>query len=83
MDQTNLLKNCEEFSVKSRLRTIEDRNKKRNTFESANALDEVRELVLNAFKGWLFPIKEKQGKGLKLLFPKQMVERLTIALTCF
>ena len=51
MDQTNLLKNCEEFSVKSRLRTIEDRNKKRNTFESANALDEVRELVLNAFKG--------------------------------
>ena len=41
MDQTNLLKNCEEFSVKSRLRTIEDRNKKRNTFESANALDEV------------------------------------------
>ena len=50
MDQTNLSKNWEEFSVKSRLRTIKDRNKKRNAFESANALDEVEELVLNAFR---------------------------------
>ena len=57
MDQTNLSKNWEEFSVKSRLRTIKDRNKKRNAFESANALDEVEELVLNAFRRWLFPMK--------------------------
>ena len=28
----------------------------------------------------IFPIKEKQGKGLKLLTPKQMLQRLPMAL---
>ena len=40
-----------------------DRDKKRNTFESVNALYEGRGLILNAFKSRLFPMTEKQGKN--------------------
>ena len=37
---------------------------------SVNALYEGRELILNAFKSGIFPIKGKQGKVLKILTPK-------------
>ena len=80
MDQTNLLKNWIEFGERYRPRTKKDTNKKRNTFESVNALQEDRELILNAFRSGIFPMKEKQGKGLKMLTPKQMLQRLPIAL---
>ena len=69
-----------EFNDKSRARIAEGKYKKGNTFESANALYEGRELILNAFRSGVFPIKEKQGKGLKILTPKQMLQRLPIAL---
>ena len=39
-----------------------------------------RELTINAFRSVIFPIKERKGKELKILTPKQMVERLPIAL---
>ena len=80
MDQTNLLKNWIEFGERYRPRTKKDTDKKRNTFESVNALQEGRELILNAFRSGIFPMKEKQGKGLKMLTPKQMLQRLPIAL---
>ena len=54
--------------------------KKRNTYESVNALYENRELTLNAFKSEIFPIKAIKGKGLKILTLKQMLQRLPIAL---
>ena len=62
-----------EFNGKSRPRTIEGKYKPKNTFESVNALYEGRELTLNAFKSGIFPIKETQWKGLKILAPKQMI----------
>ena len=80
MDQTNLLKNWIEFGERYRPRTKKDTDKKRNTFENVNALQEDRELILNAFRSGIFPMKEKQGKGLKMLTPKQMLQRLPIAL---
>ena len=80
MDQTNLLKNWIEFGERYRPRTKKDTDKKRNTFKSVNALQEGRELILNAFRSGIFPMKEKQGKGLKMLTPKQMLQRLPIAL---
>ena len=40
--------------------------RKRNTFESVNALYEGQELTLNAFRSGIFPIKATQGKGLKI-----------------
>ena len=50
---------------------------------------EVWELIFNAFKSGTFSIKETQGKGrpsnvvtrLKILSPKKMLQRLSIALS--
>ena len=54
--------------------------KKKKYLWSANALYEGHELTLNAFKSGIFLIKTTKGKGLKILTPKQMIERLPIAL---
>ena len=54
--------------------------KKRDAYESAYALYKSRELILNVFKSGIFPIKETKGKGLKILTPKQMLQKLPIAL---
>ena len=48
--------------------------KKRNTYKRAYAPYAGQELVLNAFRSGIFPIKETQG--LKILIPKQMLHRL-------
>ena len=80
MDQSNLLENIVEFTNKSSLKEKEDKSKKRNTFDSVNAVQEGGKLALNAFKSGIFPIKTTQGKGLKILTPKQMLQRLSIAL---
>ena len=45
-----------------------------------NAPYEGRKSIPNAFRNGIFPMKEKQGKRLKLLTPKQMLQRLPIAL---
>ena len=37
------------------------KDKKRDTCESAHALYEGRELILNAFKSGIFPIKATKG----------------------
>ena len=88
IDQTNLLENIVKFDNKFRPRSNEDKDKKRNIFDSINALYEGRELTHNAFRSGIFPIKEIQGKGrpsdlpmrLKILTPKQIFQRLPIAL---
>ena len=74
------MKNFVEFNDRSRPRTAEGKDKKRNTFESVNGLYEGRELILNAFKSEIFPINETQGKGLKIFTSKQILLRLSIAL---
>ena len=78
MDQSNVLQNVAEFSEKSKPRTIEGKDKERNTFETVNA--EGRELILICLRSGIFPIKETQRKGLKILTPKQMLQILPIAL---
>ena len=55
-------------------------DKKRDTYESAYALYEGRELTLNAFKSGIFPIKDTQGEGISILTPKQMLRRLPVFL---
>ena len=79
MDQTNLLENMVKFNNKYRPKIKEGKDKKINTFDGVSALYEGRELTLNAFRSRIFPIKEKRGKGLKLLTPKQMLQRLPVA----
>ena len=95
MDQTNLLENMEKFNNKSRSTSKEDKNKKLNTFDSVNTLYEGRELPLNVFRCGTFPVEGTKGKAcpsmlalrpsdlatqLKVLSPKQMLQRLPIAL---
>ena len=48
--------------------------------KKAYALYEGQESTLNAFKSGIFPIKATKGEGLKILTPKQMLQRLPIAL---
>ena len=72
MDQTNLLENILEFN--------EGKNKKVSTYESVYTLHEGWELILNAFRSGVFPMKEKQEKGLRVLTPKQILQRLPIEL---
>ena len=78
MDQTDLLENMIEFKNKSRPK--EEKDKKRDTFDSVSTLCECRELNLNAFRNDIVPIIEKKGKRLKILTLKQMLQRLPVAL---
>ena len=53
----------------------------KKTFDCVIAIYEGWESTFNAFRNGIFPIKEKKnGKGLKILTPKQMLQRLPIAL---
>ena len=79
-DQSNLSKNLVKFNEKSKSKTAEGKSKKPDTFESAYALYEALELIPNAFRSRIFLIKETQRKGLKILTPKQMLQRLPIGL---
>ena len=67
------------FNKKSKPKAKENKDKKWNTFDSVNAFYEGRELTFNAFKSRIFLIK-KEGKGLKILTTKLMLQRLPIAL---
>ena len=53
---------------------------KRNVLNTAKDFYECRELVISTFKSGLFPLKSTTGTGLKILTPKQMLQRLPIAL---
>ena len=84
-NQSNLLEKLREFNNKPRPK---NKDKKIDTYESAYALDNGRELTRNGFKSGIFPIKLTQDEGrpsdvairLKTLTPKQMLQRLPTAL---
>ena len=50
-------------------------------FNTAKNLYDARELVINAFKSGLFQLKSTTWTGLKILTPKQLLQRLPIALS--
>ena len=59
----------------------------KKSFDRVSTLYEGWELTLNVFKSGIFPINkqtnkqtDKQGKGFKVVIPKQMLQRLPIAL---
>ena len=64
---SNPLGNILEFNDRGRPRAQIGINKNSNTFESINALYEDRELVLNAFKSEIFPLKSARGQKIKIL----------------
>ena len=65
MDQTNLLENMVKVSNKSKPKTKEGKDKKQNTFDDINSLNDGRELTFGALRSGIFPIKATKGKGLK------------------
>ena len=62
MDRTNLSENMIKFINKSKPKTKEDRDKKRNTFDNVSALYEGQELTLNASRNRVFLFKFKSNK---------------------
>ena len=54
---TNLLKNIVSFSNKSEPRSRKDKDKKQHTFDSIKALYEGQELIVNALRSGIFPLK--------------------------
>ena len=52
----------------------------KNVFNTAKNLYQGRELVINAFRSRLFQLKSTTGTGLKILTPKQLLQKLPIAL---
>ena len=78
MYQRNLLKRMVKFNNNYRLNSKED--KENYTYKSAYSFSKWQELTLIAFKSEIFQIKEIQNKGLKILVPTQMLQRLPIAL---
>ena len=73
-------KNMVKFNNKSKPKTKEDKDEKRNNSTDVNVFYEGWELTINDFRSDTFQIKATQGKGLKILTPKQILQRLPIAL---
>ena len=80
MDQSNLLKNLVEFNNKSRPRTKEGKDKKRDTYVSTYVLYERQELIYNTFNSGIFPIKSKKCELVEILTLKQILQGLPIAI---
>ena len=76
-EHADLLESILNFNSKTKVRL---RQKQNWCFDCAKNLYDGRELVLIAFKSGLFPLKSTEGTGLKVLTPKQMLEKLLIAL---
>ena len=54
--------------------------KQKNILNNIENLYYGRELLIGAFKSGLFPLKSITGTGIKILAPKQMLQRLPITL---
>ena len=79
-EQSDLVEYIQNFNNKTRPKNKDDKKKKINILNSIENLYYGRELVINAFKSGLFSLKSTTGKGLKILTPKQMLQRLLMAL---
>ena len=79
-EQSDLLEYILNFNNKARPKNKNDKKILKNVFNTAKNLYEGGELVINAFKRGLFKSKSTTGTGIKILTPKQMFQRLPIAL---
>ena len=78
MKQNILLENILNLSKKSGAK--KKRQKRQGTLDRINALYEGWGLILNAFRSGIFSMEEKQGKRLRILHPKKLLQRIPIAL---
>ena len=81
-EQDQLLRYINKLKSKTKPHNPESKKVKENVLNSARALLQGREMVFKAFESGIFlkPEESKQGKGLKILTPNQMLKRLPITL---
>ena len=81
-EQDQLLRYINKFKSKTKSHNPESKKVRDDVLESARALLKGRKMVHKAFESGIFlkPEELKQGKGLKILTPKQMLQILPIAL---
>ena len=79
-EQSDLLDYLFDFNSKTKLESKKGKIRKNDVFDSVRDLYKGRELVINTFKIGLFPLKSTTGTRLKILTPKQLLQRLPIAL---
>ena len=71
-EQFDLVEYILNFKNKTRPKNKDDKKNKKNILNSTQNLYYGRDLVINAFKSGLFPLKSTAGTGLKILTPKQI-----------
>ena len=79
-EQADLVEYILNFNNKTRPKNKDDKKNKKNVLNTAKDLYDGRELVINVFKSGLFRSKSTTGTGRKILTPKQLLQRLPIAL---
>ena len=81
-EQNQLFRYINKFKSKTKSHNPESKKVKEDVLNSARTLLKGREMVFKAFESGIFlkPEESKQGKGLKILTPNQMLQRLPIAL---
>ena len=79
-EQSDLVDYFFDFNSKTKPKSQKYKKRKKDVFDSIKNLYKGRELVINAFKSGLFPLKSTAGEGLKILTPKQLLQRLSKAL---
>ena len=86
-NQANLLDEIMNFKKKAKPQDPEKNREKKDVLRNLHNFFEGREKVLNAFDSKIFPIKtkgsgylESKPSNIKILTPKQMLQRLPIAL---
>ena len=82
--QSDLINEINDFINKTRPKNYKKKQEKEITLDRLHNFFKAREMVFNGFKSKAFSIKSK-GSGplnskLKILTPKQMIQRLPIAL---
>ena len=82
LEQANLLAHFHDFMKKIKPQVPEQKKLRSDVTDSVDALVKGRELMYNAFRSGIFHKLEesKEGEGLKILTPNQMLKRLPIAL---
>ena len=83
-NQSDLIDEIENFNDRTRRKSYKKKKEKEDTLNNLSNFFDAREMVHNGFKRKIFLTKSK-GSGilntkLKILMPKQMLQRLPIAL---
>ena len=79
--QIKLKDEIDRFKESTRLKVLEKKEQKVLTFNNTIRLFEGKQKVLNGFESKIFPVEKlAQGKRLKLLTLKQIIQRLPMAL---